>query len=128
MAFLGNNFQWFVGVVEDRMDPEHLGRLRVRCLGLHTSNKDAIATADLPWASVSLPTTASGISGLGQSPSFVVEGAWVWGYFRDELMQEMVIVGTLPGKPNELGNPDSGFYDPNRRDPINEDKPEYKPR
>ena len=47
MAFLGNNFQWFVGVVEDRMDPEHLGRLRVRCLGLHTSNKDAIATADL---------------------------------------------------------------------------------
>ena len=126
MAFLGNNFQWFVGVVEDRMDPEYLGRLRVRCLGLHTSNKDAIATADLPWASVSLPTTASGISGLGQSPSFIVEGSWVWGYFRDDLMQEMVIVGTLPGKPNELGNPDSGFYDPNRRDPINEDKPEYK--
>ena len=126
MAFLGNNFQWFVGVVEDRMDPEYLGRLRVRCLGLHTSNKDAIATADLPWASVSLPTTASGISGLGQSPSFIVEGSWVWGYFRDDLMQEMVIVGTLPVKPNELGNPDSGFYDPNRRDPINEDKPEYK--
>tara|TARA_E500000331_G_scaffold312057_1_gene319760 strand:+ start:1984 stop:3132 length:1149 start_codon:yes stop_codon:yes gene_type:complete len=125
MAFLGNNFQWFVGVVEDRMDPEHLGRLRVRCLGLHTSNKGAIATADLPWASVSLPITASGISGLGQSPSFVVEGSWVWGYFRDELMQEMVIVGTLPGKPNELGNPDSGFYDPNRRS-DDDTKEEYK--
>ena len=118
MAFLGiSEFKWFIGVVEDRHDPEKLGRLRVRCLGIHTSDKNKIATADLPWASVTLPTTASGISGLGQSPSFIVEGSWVWGYFRDGngLMQEMVIVGTLPGKPSELGNTDKGFYDPNSR-------------
>ena len=118
MAFLGiSEFKHFVGVVEDRFDPEKLGRLRVRVLGVHTSNKNKIATADLPWASVVLPTTSSGISGLGQSPSFIVEGAWVWGYFRDGsgLMQEMVIVGTLPGRPAELGNTDSGFYDPNFR-------------
>ena len=80
MAFLGiSEFKHFVGVVEDRFDPEKLGRLRVRCLGIHTANKNKIATADLPWASVMLPTTSSGISGLGQSPSFIVEGAWVWG-------------------------------------------------
>ena len=118
MAFLGiSEFKHFVGVVEDRFDPEKLGRLRVRCLGIHTSDKNKIATADLPWASVMLPTTSSGISGLGQSPSFIVEGAWVWGYFRDgdSLMQEMVIVGTLPGRPAELGNTESGFYDPNFR-------------
>ena len=118
MAFLGiSEFKHFVGVVEDRFDPEKLGRLRVRCLGIHTSDKNKIATADLPWASVLLPTTSAGISGLGQSPSFIVEGAWVWGYFRDGngLMQEMVIVGTLPGKPAELGNTESGFYDPNFR-------------
>mgnify|MGYP001254752879 FL=1 len=118
MAFLGiSEFKHFVGVVEDRFDPEKLGRLRVRVLGVHTSDKNKIATADLPWASVVLPTTSAGISGLGQSPSFIVEGAWVWGYFRDgdKLMQEMVIVGTLPGKPAELGNTDSGFYDPNFR-------------
>ena len=129
MAFLGiSEFKWFVGVVEDRHDPEKLGRLRVRCLGIHTGDKTKIATADLPWASVSLPTTASGISGLGQSPSFIVEGSWVWGYFRDgnDLLQELVVIGTLPGRPSELGNPDKGFYDPNRRDPINEDKPDYK--
>ena len=125
MAFLGNYFQWFVGVVEDRHDPEKLGRLRVRCLGIHTANKGAIATADLPWASVALPTTSSGISGLGTSPSFIVEGSWVWGYYRDDLMQELVVVGTLPGKPAELGDPDKGFYDPNRRS-QEEDKPEYK--
>ena len=118
MAFLGiSEFKWFVGVVEDRHDPQKLGRLRVRCLGIHTSDKTKIATADLPWASVSLPTTASGISGLGQSPSFIVEGSWVWGYFRDgsDLLQELVIVGTLPGKPSELGKTASGFYDPNSR-------------
>ena len=118
MAFLGiSEFKHFVGVVEDRFDPEKLGRLRVRCLGIHTSDKNKIGTADLPWASVMLPTTSSGISGLGQSPSFIVEGAWVWGYFRDGdgLMQEMVIVGTLPGRPAELGKTASGFYDPNSR-------------
>src|SRR5210317_2288328 len=117
MAFLGKNFHWFVGVVEDRHDPEKVGRLRVRCLGIHKSDKLQLPTADLPCASVLLPTTSAGISGLGQSPSFIVEGAWVWGYFRDGdgLMQEMVIVGTLPGKPAELGNTDSGFYDPNFR-------------
>ena len=118
MAFLGiSEFKHFVGVVEDRHDPEKLGRLRVRCLGIHTSDKNKIASSDLPWASVLLPTTSAGISGLGQSPSFIVEGAWVWGYFRDGngLMQEMVIVGTLPGRPAELGKPASGFYDPNSR-------------
>ena len=117
MAFLGfSEFKHFVGVVEDRFDPAKLGRLRVRALAIHTADKNKIATADLPWASVVLPTTSAGISGLGQSPSFIVEGAWVWGYFRDgDLMQEMVIVGTLPGKPAELGNTDGGFYDPNFR-------------
>ena len=117
MAFLGKNFHWFIGVVEDRFDPLKVGRLRVRCLGIHTDDKLTLPTVDLPWASVLLPTTSAGISGLGQSPSFIVEGAWVWGYFRDgnDLMQEMVVVGTMPGQPSELGKTASGFYDPNSR-------------
>ena len=118
MAFLGiSNFKWFIGVVEDRHDPLKVGRLKVRCLGIHTSDKNKIATADLPWASVALPVTSSGISGIGHSATGIVEGSWVWGYFRDGeyLMQELVVVGTLPGKPSELGNPNAGFYDPNRR-------------
>ena len=115
MAFLGKNFHWFIGVVEDRHDPLKVGRLRVRCLGIHTGDKLTLPTADLPWASVLLPTTSAGISGLGQSPSFIVEGAWVWGYFRDESKQEPVVVGTMPGQPAELGTTASGFYDPNSR-------------
>src|SRR5210317_680085 len=118
MAFLGiSNFKWFIGVVEDRNDPLKVGRLKVRCLGINTSDKNKITTADLPWASVSLPITSSGISGLGHSATGIVEGSWVWGYFRDGeyLMQELVVVGTLPGKPSELGNTSKGFYDPNFR-------------
>src|SRR6056300_1314584 len=118
MAFLGiSNFKWFIGVVEDRHDPLKVGRLKVRCLGIHTSDKNKIPTADLPWASVALPVTSSGISGIGHSATGIVEGSWVWGYFRDGeyLMQELVVVGTLPGKPSELGNTSKGFYDPNFR-------------
>jgi len=113
--FLGRNgFIWFTGVVEDRQDPQYTGRLRVRCIGFHTSDKAKLPTADLPWASVILPTTSAGISGLGSSPSFMVEGTWVMGYFRDgENCQEPVILGTLPGRPAELATTSKGFYDPN---------------
>ena len=113
--FLGkNNFIWFNGVVEDRQDPQKLGRLRVRCVGIHTDNKDELPTADLPWSQLIHPITSSGISGLGHSPGFIVEGTWVFGYFRDGYaMQEPMVIGTLPGKPVELAETSKGFYDPN---------------
>jgi len=113
--FLGkNNFIWFNGVVEDRNDPQKLGRLRVRCVGIHTDNKDELPTADLPWSQLIHPITSSGISGLGSSPGFIVEGSWVFGYFRDGYaMQEPMVIGTLPGKPAELAENSKGFYDPN---------------
>ena len=109
-----NGFLWFQGVVEDRNDPEYLGRVRVRAIGFHTDNKTKIPTSSLPWATVVLGTSSAGISGLGYSPSALVEGSWVWGYFRDgENCQEPVILGSLPGKPGELANTSKGFYDPN---------------
>ena len=113
--YLGkNNFVWFNGVVEDRQDPQKLGRLRVRGVGIHTDNKDDLPTADLPWSQLIHPITSSGISGLGHSPGFIVEGTWVFGYFRDGYaMQEPMVIGTLPGKPIELAETSKGFYDPN---------------
>jgi hypothetical protein len=113
--FMGRNgFVWFYGVVEDRNDPEYLGRVRVRAVGFHTDNKEKLPTADLPWAQVILPVTSGGISGLGSSPSALVEGSWVFGYFRDaEMGQQPMIVGSVPGYPLELANTKKGFYDPN---------------
>ena len=111
--FLGfNNFVWFVGVVEDRNDPQKLGRVRVRILGSHVGDKVQLPTEDLPWAQVIQPVTSTGISGLGHT-TFLVQGTWVMGYFRDgEDRQEPVILGTMPGKVTELANTDKGFYDP----------------
>ena len=100
--FLGHNgFLWFTGVVEDRNDPQKAGRIRVRALGHHTSNTTILPTSDLPWAHTMLPSTAAGISGLGQSATGVVEGSWVLGYFRDgNDRQEPIVLGTLPGYPS----------------------------
>ena len=113
--FLGRNgFIWFTGVVEDRLDPQYTGRVRVRCIGFHTQDKTKLPTADLPWATCLLPTTAAGISGLGDSPSALVEGSWVIGYFRDgDTCQEPIVFGSLPGRVSELAKPSKGFYDPN---------------
>ena len=110
---LSAQFYSFTGVVEDRNDPEYLGRYRVRVLGIHTHDKEILPTADLPWAQCILPVTSPGISGLGHSPSFLVEGSWVVGYMRDgAACQQPVIIGSLPGYPVESANPKLGFYDP----------------
>ena len=102
--FMGKNgFIWFVGVVEDRADPQRLGRLRVRCLGYHDENLLKLPTADLPWAHVMNPITSATVSGLGQSPLGAVEGSWVVGFFQDgDEAQMPIIIGTLPGIPSEL--------------------------
>ena len=93
-----DGFSWFIGVVEDRADPEKAGRVRVRCLGYHSADVQKIPTEDLPWASVMMPVTAGGNSGIGFSPHFLIEGTWVVGFFRDPAKQEPVIMGALPGK------------------------------
>jgi len=123
--FLGHNgFLWFVGVVEDRQDPQFAGRVRVRCLGHHTSNTTILPTSDLPWSQVVLPITSSGISGLGQTPLGLVEGSWVFGYFRDgSNRQEPLVIGSLPGRPSELSQ-SGGFYDPNGIYPKYKDEPD----
>ena len=115
--FMGTDgFQWFIGVVEDRMDPKRLGRLRVRCLGHHTEDKEKLKTEDLPWAHPMNPITSATVSGIGQTPLGAVEGTWVIGFFTDgPSAQQPVIIGTLPGVPRDLPNPgnNKGFQDPN---------------
>ena len=46
-----DGFVWFTGVVEDRNDPDALGRVRVRCLGYHSEDLNDIPTKDLPFGS-----------------------------------------------------------------------------
>jgi len=119
-----DGFNWFVGVVEDRQDPQTLGRLRVRCLGYHTEGLDKLKTEDLPWAHVMNPITSATVSGLGQSPLGAVEGSWVVGFFQDGSdAQQPIIIGTLPGVPSEL--PDTGSKR-GFQDAVNGAYPKYK--
>ena len=41
-----------IGIVEDSIDPKGLGRVRVRILDIHGSDKLKIPTDSLPWANV----------------------------------------------------------------------------
>jgi hypothetical protein len=123
--FMGMEFIWFMGVVEDRTtDPLKLGRCKVRCLGFHTEDKSILPTADLPWASVMQPIQSAAMQGIGETPLGVVEGTWVVGFFRDgEIAQEPIVMGTIGGIPEDERNasseessgslPEEGFFDPN---------------
>lgn len=91
-----NIANWFTGVVEDVNDPKQLGRVRVRCMGYHTADKNDIPTEDLPWATCILPVTSASICGIGISSTGMVPGTWVFGFFRDwEDSQDAVILGTI---------------------------------
>ena len=109
-----DDFTWFIGVVEDRNDPAQLGRVRVRTFGYHTEDKDQIPTDSLPWATPINGVDSASISGIGTSPTGMVEGTWVVGFFIDgDRAQEPAVVGTLSGAPMSLAEPTLGFNDPN---------------
>ena len=96
-------FNWFTGIVEDRNDPLFLNRVRVRIHGSHTHNKQLIATPDLPWSEVLMPTTSPSLSGLGTTTHGLVEGSTVMGFYRDYLeMQDAVVIGSFIGVPQSF--------------------------
>ena len=85
-------FIWWVGVIENRMDPIKLGRCQVRIFGWHTDNKALLPTKDLPWAQPVYP--------LNNSKAFSAPrlGEWVVGFFMDGMNgQSPVMLGVLPG-------------------------------
>lgn len=99
-------FVWYVGVVEDRNDPEKMGRVRVRCFGWHTEDKELIPTNMLPWAHPMLPVN----SPATYTPK---EGDMVFGFFLDsDNAQNPVIVGVFSGKPKAKPDYSKGFSDP----------------
>lgn len=106
------NMLWFTGVVEDRGDPEQIGRIRVRIFGDHTSDKVKIPTRDLPWAQVMMPITSASVGGIGDSATGIVQGSWVVGFYLDgESKQQPLVLGTIPGVSNKLSSGDA-FEDP----------------
>ena len=96
---------WWIGTVEDRgtgqfsgeKDELCIGRMKVRIKGYHTDNKSKLPTSKLPWCYMLLPTTSAAISGMGHSPSGIVENSKVIGFFLDGKAAQLPIVfGVLP--------------------------------
>jgi hypothetical protein len=94
--FYGDKLRWFIGICECISDPLHLGRVRVRIYGVHGENLDEVPESSLPWATVMIPTTEDGVSGLGRNPN-LKPGAMVFGIFTDgDMSQQPMILGSMP--------------------------------
>lgn len=100
LMYGNTNFIWWVGVVEDRNDPQKLGRCRVRIFGYNVEDLKVLATEDLPWALPLQPITSAATSGVGTTPLGPVEGSWVIGWYLDgEEKQQPIMMGTFAGVP-----------------------------
>lgn len=106
MSIAANNlfgrdgFFWWIGVVEDRMDPLKLGRCRVRIIGYHTDDTRILPTDDLPWSMPMQGITSAALSGKGDTPLGPLEGTWVIGFFADgKDCQQPIMMGTLGAVP-----------------------------
>lgn len=76
----------FIGIVEDRDDPEEHGRVRVRCFGIHTESTTDIPTEVLPWA-------YQGLRGLSKrTTDWCQVGDQVWGVFLDGKARQVPLV------------------------------------
>lgn len=124
--FMGKEFFWWQGVVEDRHDEDaedglRLGRCRVRILGVHSPDYmedvalgEGIEPDQLHWAYPMMPINNAGVDGMGHSPMGPVEGTWVFGFSRDgEFSQDLIIMGTMGSFQSEQKNEEfDGFCDP----------------
>jgi hypothetical protein len=108
--FYGDQTRWFFGSVVDVMDPEKLGRVKVRVFGVYDSkdkqNKNVIADNDLPWAQIVVPVTTGVHEGKGQYLGILV-GTQVFGMFLDGKNSQLpMVIGTVP-KVIDTGEVDS---------------------
>lgn len=94
----------YYAVVEDINDPLEIGRVRVRIYGLHTDNTSLIPTEKLKWATVVMPVTSASMSGIGNSPTGLLPGAWVRVEFDDAEQQYPIVTGSVHGYPLALSD------------------------
>ena len=107
--YISGSFSWFTGVVEDTNDISNLGRVRVRCFGYHTHDKGILPTESLPWATVMLPASSSGVQGYGTNHR-LLSGSWVVGFFRDgPSAQDPLIMGSIASQTSSLPGQVDGF-------------------
>lgn len=124
---------FFRGIVEDRNDPEKLGRCRIRVFGVHTdvkqqSSTEGVPTEHLPWAEPATSPVEGGVSGFGLW-SIPLQGAQVLVFFEEGNIMKPMYMASLPGRPEESskGKKSIGFYDPQEKYPIDKKTLPHEP-
>ena len=95
--------KWWIGIVENKNDPESRGRIQVRILGIHTKESVpypekgiGIPMEKLPWAICCMPLTYGGIAESTVAPPAVEPGAWVIGISLDgDAYQKLLVLGVI---------------------------------
>lgn len=93
-----DGFNWWIGQIESNKDddPKKSGRFRVRIVGQHLKECDAVPTSELPWANVMMPVTTPFSDGLTTGASVGLEqGNWVVGFYLDNDKQKPIIMGSV---------------------------------
>ena len=89
---------FFIGVVENNVDPRLEGRVQVRAFSVHGTNRD-IATKDLPWA-----ICVSGSYDPNNPPPAL--NSFVYGMFLDGRdAQHPLVLGLIPSQFAEMVDP-----------------------
>ena len=95
--------RWFVGIVVDIDDPKQLGRLRVRVV--NETDDTAIPVSDLPWATPIIPITSASLNGVGRSPTGLLVGSHVFGFYLDGQEKQLPMIwGTYAKLPDGTQN------------------------
>ena len=102
-------------VVEDNKDPKHLGRVKIRVVGVHDKRLDRVPVETLPWSEVLNPLDSGNTFG---SSTNILQGTWGYCSALNESLTEFLFIGTIRGtyeeKPkvtDDEGN-EIGFRDP----------------
>tara|TARA_B110000858_G_scaffold197574_1_gene259737 strand:- start:3927 stop:4802 length:876 start_codon:yes stop_codon:yes gene_type:complete len=117
-SFYGDKVRWFLGTVINISDPMLLRRVQVRIHGIHPNDHTLLQNADLPWATVTSPTSSGGVSGIGAPPALLA-GAQVFGFFMDGRMSQLpMVLGSIPhiGVPSE--QQEQNFQEAQRANPV----------
>ncbi len=112
----GKLYGIYRGVVENRVDPDKLGRCQIRILGVHSELKDknvtqGIPTEELPWAEAAMGITEGSVSGFGLW-SVPLQGSHVFVFFENGNMMQPRFFASAPGLPMESPDTSKGFNDP----------------
>ena len=107
--FMGKSgFTWWMGINENRNDPLNTGRSQVRVFGWNTASKSLQPTEQLIWAHPVIPINTS--EAAVKPPR---EGSMIFGFYLDgEAAQHPMMLGVVPGIPDQTSDPSHGFSDP----------------